>query len=438
MKRITIALIGFIVALTGLWLLADTLPASTAGITFGAAFTQLTGILSIGMMSFATLMSIRPKWLEPTFDGLDKMYRLHKWLGIGGMAVGIVHWLTASGGGRGRPGAAVAGAAQGAAASAQNWLDTFHGPARGVGQPALFLLIALVAIALIKWIPYRFFAKTHILVAIAFLALAFHSVVLMKAAYWSQPIGWASAFIVLVGVVSALGSVLRRLGLRQQTNATVLSSTYYPELRVLETTLSVGDTWPGHEAGQFAFVTTDKWEGAHPYTIASAWHPQEKTIRFIAKELGDHTAKLRETFTPGKPAWLEGPHGRFAFDDGKLRQIWISAGIGITPFIAKMRERAMVAEEAVIDLFHTTADVSETALAKMRQDAAEANVRLHITVSSKDGKLNGEKIRALAPDWKEASVWFCGPAGFGGALRRDFTAAGLHAGDFHQELFQMR
>ena len=61
MNRITIAFIGFTVALTGLWLLADTLPASSAGISFGSAFTQLTGILSIGMMSFATLPSIRPK-----------------------------------------------------------------------------------------------------------------------------------------------------------------------------------------------------------------------------------------------------------------------------------------------------------------------------------------------------------------------------------------
>ncbi len=435
MSRITIAFVGFTLALTGLWLLADTLPASAAGVTFGAAFTQLTGILSVGMMGFATLLSIRPRWLEPTFDGLDKMYRLHKWLGIGGLSIGIVHWLTATGNGGGRNGAAPAAAA---AATWQSWLASFHGSAHGVGQPALFGLIALAAVALIKWIPYRFFAKTHILVAIAFFALAFHSIVLMKADYWAQPIGWATAFIVSVGVAATFGSVLRRLGLRKQTNATVVSATYYPELRVLETTLTVDDTWPGHESGQFAFVTTDRWEGAHPYTIASAWDPSKKTVRFIAKELGDHTAKLRETFTQGRPARLEGPHGRFAFDDDKPRQIWIGAGIGITPFVAKMRERAMTAEKTVIDLFHTTGDVSEAALAKMRADAVAANVRLHINVSPKDGKLDGAKIRAAAPDWKDSSVWFCGPAGFGGSLRRDFTSAGLHGADFHQELFQMR
>ena len=39
---------------------------------------------------------------------------------------------------------------------------------------------------------------------------------------------------------------------------------------------------------------------------------------------------------------------------------------------------------------------------------------------------------------KNASVWFCGPAGFGQALRADLTAQGLPDDAFHQELFQMR
>jgi len=38
----------------------------------------------------------------------------------------------------------------------------------------------------------------------------------------------------------------------------------------------------------------------------------------------------------------------------------------------------------------------------------------------------------------DASVWFCGPAGFGAALRRAFVSAGLHRDNFHQELFEMR
>ncbi|MBK5144090.1 hypothetical protein I2494_10230 [Budviciaceae bacterium BWR-B9] len=45
----------------------------------------LTGILSFGYMSAAMLLAVRPTWLEKWLNGLDKMYRLHKYLGIGSL-----------------------------------------------------------------------------------------------------------------------------------------------------------------------------------------------------------------------------------------------------------------------------------------------------------------------------------------------------------------
>ncbi len=53
---------------------------------------QYSGVLGIGAMSVAMMLVLRPQWLEPPLDGLDKMYRLHKWLGITALVVGIVHW----------------------------------------------------------------------------------------------------------------------------------------------------------------------------------------------------------------------------------------------------------------------------------------------------------------------------------------------------------
>ena len=129
---------------------------------------------------------------------------------------------------------------------------------------------------------------------------------------------------------------------------------------MLESTIKIADGWPGHEAGQFAFVSTDWKEGPHPFTIATDWNENTRTIGFIAKELGDHTARLRDHYKVGAQARVEGPYGRFAFDDGKARQIWVGAGIGITPFVAKMRERASAPSETVVDLFHATSQTSRT------------------------------------------------------------------------------
>lgn len=73
-----------------------------------------------------------------------------------------------------------------------------------------------------------------------------------------------------------------------------------------------------------------------------------------------------------------------------------------------------------------------------RRTRPPPGVRLHVWQSGRDGRLDGAAIRAAVPDWRSASLWFCGPAPFGRSLRADFLRHGLASGDIHQELFQMR
>lgn len=176
----------------------------------------------------------------------------------------------------------------------------------------------------------------------------------------------------------------------------------------------------------------------HPYTIASAWDAKEGPITFITKALGDHTRRLRDKLKVGMPVTVEGPYGCFDFDDDAPRQIWVGAGIGITPFVARLKQLAAVPGDKAIDPFHPTAVYEQAAIDKLSADAHAAGVRLHVLVDSRDGRLDGQRIRAMVPEWAEASVWFCGPAGFGQSLRADMIAHGLPAARFHQELFQMR
>ena len=106
-----------------------------------------------------------------------------------------------------------------------------------------------------------------------------------------------------------------------------------------------------------------------------------------------------------------------------------------------MRRQALPTKPRLqaIDVFHTTADYSEEAIAKLRADAEAAGVRLHVLHDPRHGRLTGERIRAAVPEWREASVWFCGPSGFGAALRSDLASHGFPVAErFHQELFAMR
>ncbi|TXH93198.1 MAG: ferric reductase [Rheinheimera sp.] len=452
MIRLQLSLLAILLLLTGLWLGADTLlPDPFTYFSFRTVFMQYSGVLGIGVMSLAMLLALRPKWPERYFDGLDKMYRLHKWLGIAALLIGIMHWWWAKGtkwmvgwGWLERP-----ERKQGAGetfSAVEGWLRSQRGLAESVGEWAFYAVVVLIVLALLKRFPYHWFFKTHKWIAVAYLGLAYHSVVLTKAQYWSQPVGWLLALLLLGGSVAALLTLTGRIGAGRKVAGTITDLTYYPTLHVLETAMVMQDGWPGHAAGQFAFVTSDRSEGAHPYTIASAWNTDERRLVFITKALGDHSSRLQERLKVGMPVTVEGPYGCFNFEDAQPHQIWVGAGIGITPFIARMKQRAARSDSTeepqqdvkTVHLFHPTAEYEQAAIDRLTADAKAADVQLHLLVDGKDGRLNGERIRAAVPEWRSASIWFCGPAGFGQALREDFIAHGLPAGHFHQELFQIR
>ncbi len=444
MKAIKLSFLAMLVLLTGLWLLADTLiPDPFNYFAFRSVFMQYSGVIAIGAMSVAMLLALRPKWLENRLNGLDKMYRLHKWLGITALVVSVLHWWWATGtkwmvgwGWLEKP--ARGPRPEETLGFIEGLFRDQRGFAESVGEWAFYATVILLALALIKYFPYRLFAKTHKLMAVVYLVLAYHSLILVDFGYWAQPVGWVTAALLLGGTISAVLVLLGRVGAERRVEGTIDNLTWYPELRVLESSIALQPGWSGHQAGQFAFVTSDKREGAHPYTIASAWDSQLQRIVFITKALGDHTSALRDKLKVGMPVTIEGPYGCFDFDDDCEQQIWVGAGIGITPFIARMKQLAQRHDKRTIHLFHPTADYEQAAIDKLTADAKAAGVTLHVLPSSAGRRVDGELIRAEVPQWQSASIWFCGPPKFGQSLRKDFLAKGLAANRYHQELFQMR
>ena len=98
MKNIKLALVFILAGLSLLWWWAD--PLLVEGNTFFAVRSiavNYSGVLAMGVMSIAMILALRPVALEPLFGGMDKAYRLHKWLGIAGLSIGVVHWLWAKG-----------------------------------------------------------------------------------------------------------------------------------------------------------------------------------------------------------------------------------------------------------------------------------------------------------------------------------------------------
>lgn len=448
MKRLNLNLFwGFWVILTLFWLaLNSDIFSDSRFFAIRKEMVQLTGVLAIAAMAIIMILSLRPKWPERQLGGLDKIYRMHKWLGIGVFVVSIFHWLWAQGPkwavGAGLLERPHRGPRPDITDPIQAVLSSLRGTAEGIGEWAFYAASALIVIALIKLIPYHIFRYSHRLFPLVYLVLAFHSFVLLDYSMWTTPLGLPLAILIIAGCYAAFISLFGKIGSKHRVSGEIARLKNYTGVHSLETVINLAPGWPGHKAGQFAFATSNPIEGAHPYTIASAWDPQNPQISFISKELGDHTTGLANKLKVGQKVTVEGPYGCFTFDDDMPHQIWIGAGIGITPFIARMKELASLSgyeDIPHVDLFHSTREVDEEALARLADDGRAGSVNLHILIDERDGQLTGERIRSAIPNWRNTSIWFCGPGSFGNSLRKDFAKQGYDVNKhFHQELFEMR
>ncbi|MFP3643395.1 ferric reductase-like transmembrane domain-containing protein [Paraburkholderia sp. SIMBA_054] len=175
MKKITLSYFVLLSALTLLWLLADTVFAGRHGFPdYRNSIVYLTGVLAIGCMSDGMFLSIRPVSVEPFLGGLDKTYRLHKWLGVSALVLSMLHWLCVKVPKwlaqivlLRRPVHAQVVPVGGTIPEIFNFLHSQHRLADNVGTWAFYASVVLIVIALLKRFPYRHFFKTHRFMAIA-------------------------------------------------------------------------------------------------------------------------------------------------------------------------------------------------------------------------------------------------------------------------------
>ncbi|MBS1159355.1 MAG: Oxidoreductase FAD-binding region [Proteobacteria bacterium] len=439
MKRPLVLLALLPLGLWGIFALPDVLAANPEGFwAWRRTLIILSGLLALWWMSAGILLAGRPQWLEERFGGLDKLYRLHKNIGIGAGVLVFAHWMMewlpknlAKAGwiaGPNRP--------RGPRGEPEMWVEL----AKEVGEWAGYILLALVVVALIRRIPYRYFRLVHKAFGPVFLAGAFHGLILLPDSFWHSPLGWLTAALAAAGVVPAVLSLANRIGRQRKYPASIESIRQHDD-QVLEIVCRPQVDWPGHRAGQFLFIDFGRrGEGAHPFTIASAWNARERTLTLAIKALGDFTSALPSNVRVGQQVVLEGPYGNFDFAAGDAAttapQVWVAGGIGVTPFLAKLEERASnPPATADTDFFYCT----RAALGFPNQLAElcrAAGVRLHHRQTDAEGPLNPSDVSAcLKPG---SSVWFCGPAAWGTALAHTLSGCGLPREAFHREIFEFR
>lgn len=399
----------------------------------------LTGVCAMSLMVLAMIISVRFKPVNRLMGGLDKAYVVHKWTGIITLVLAVLHWLMEYG------------------ANALVLLNIVSDPGE-LGDESLFselqitlfqigvlvaeitfyVFIVLVAIALIKKIPYHYFRITHKAFPVVFLLLAYHAATAQLKEFWlSSPAGYLLFILLGIGSVAALIGLFQQIGSSRKVKATVKDVEQYgPD--ILDIRLETSRHFI-HQAGQYAFLQFDHHNEPHPLTIASSGD-NPNMLRFAVKELGDFTNQMKGNIRIGEPVEVEGPYGQFIFEDDCDKQVWVAGGIGITPFIARLEYLANHGgSKKPIDFWYCTRGSLDSQFpSSLEHLCTESGVNLTHLDSSKNEYLTAETIKTSIGDLDNTSIWFCGPERFRESIMEGLETTEFKMQNSHYDSFHMR
>lgn len=408
--------------------------------TYRSAAVILSGIVTLFWMALAVLLATRSSWIEKKLGGLDKVYFLHKWIGIWVGVFSTIHWIAEQGIKKiGKWGIAeLPPRIKAPKAPMSEFWHNMRDWAKDLGEWAFYIMLILILIALFKKLfSYKVFRLTHLAFPILFLMGAFHGLVLMPDAYWQSPVAWIVAFCCAFAIVASLWILAGLKGKKKQSQASIAQIAKEQDGTLLLTLNA--PHWQGHQAGQFLFIHFgDKLEGAHPFTIASAWDFNNKSIRLGIKPLGDFTKQLAQHIKVGDSVRLEGPYGDFVFDNdnASTHQIWIAGGVGVTPFVARLNDLALKNQKMDVDFFCSQRNRHCAFLNEIQSLCQKTGVRLHLWLSDEKGVIPSDNISQVLKE--NSRVWFCGPFAWGENLLKQFQLKGFSAKNFLRERFEFR
>ena len=191
--------------------------------------------------------------------------------------------------------------------------------------------------------------------------------------------------------------------------------------------------------GQFvmaAFFEGPHYRGCgefHPYTVCD---PRGNGSLVLAvKALGDCTSKI-QSLEEGVAARVQGPYGEFLAGTSRSPSLWIAGGIGVTPFVAKLRAGDL---KAPTELIYTYRSPEAAAyVAELREHAGrQALFGLRTLVVGDDP----HPVFVLFNDVQDLSsreVYISGPPLFVRAIVEELHSRGISRSHMHFERFDFR
>lgn len=384
--------------------------------------TMLGGIAFL-LMTCSIGLSTRLEVFEDLFGGLDRMYQVHRVAGTFTAIFALAHFF-------------------GVPKELPEGVDPVVNalvPSAPLGMLGLIFLVIGLFVALNRKIRYSSWRPTHKVMALVYVLIIGHF--MTAPGIFFERFSASGFLLILAAIVGFVSLVYSLIGMNRRTAVPFTIEAVNALERATEVVLKPVGNMFDFKPGQFAFVEVQGqgWSEPHPFTISSA--PGEDRLRFTMKVLGDWTRKVREELQPGGEVMVRGPYGRFdaASTTGK-QQVWLAGGIGLTPFLSKVRAMENDDDRHIHLVYAAREEQDAIFLDELKARAAELGNITLIPLFSEDGNFaRVDKMKENLPDPLGSYEFFmCGPKPMIDGLMKDLKKEGVGRKNIHTEAFEFR
>ncbi|HQZ62627.1 MAG TPA: ferredoxin reductase family protein [Dokdonella sp.] len=389
-----------------------------------ASLSLASGVAGFSLMAGAALLASRWRWLEAVFGGLDRVYQVHKWLGIWALVMASVHLAFKAG--------------------LSSWdvapiLSLPGDVTRLVRQLSFVALMLIVLLALNRKIPFSTWRWWHKLSGPFLLIVIAHWLSIKSPILLHSPAGWWLAGMATLGVLGAGWKLLLYPWLSSHADYRIVGVT--PGQSAVRIELLPTGRAIAFRPGQFGFLVlqVEGLREPHPFTLAGAPDAEGRVV-FMIRALGDHTRRLVAEAVPGMLAAVYAPFGKFERRANSTCEIWIAGGVGISPFLAWLDDAQASGLERVNLFYFHTPGRSFPAPHELAELTAARGVALTCIDSGPDSPAFADALTTIVRNAgaENVDIDFCGPAGLLHATRALLQAHGVPASRIRSELFEFR
>lgn len=355
---------------------------------------QITGLLGSVLISFNFILATRNKFVEKVFEGLDKAYKVHNLLGNIAFILVVNHPLFLI-----------------INSLPFNTTKLYLVPnltnlPYAFGILAFYSLIILVALTIFVDLPYKIWKRTHEVMGLVIIFGSLHSFLITSDMSTYLPL---KLWILGLNIIAIIAYFYKRYFyyLFRPKNNYIVSSIEHEKNYLLVNLVATNlEKYIEFKPGQYAFFSLQKDEkDEHPFSILEQDGPN---LRIGTKVVGKFTLDLTQ-LKKGIGVNVNGPFGSFASNMERANEmVWISGGIGITPFLSMIKN---LKSHQKVTMIHSGKSNEPALFTKLFKDYTYffPNFKFVIHYPSVEGRLNEENINKYAELTRESYVYLCGP-----------------------------